>query len=88
MRFKKFRGNDLDSVYYEDLGNYDYDDADYDDDKYRKIGSIRRLFKSFDTDYYKPIITDRCFDGRENNYIEYRSKGDRYENLSPKKILM
>ena len=87
LRFKKFRGNDIDSVYYEDLDSYDYDDADYDDDKYRKIGSIRRLFKGFNSDYYKPIINDKGFDGRENNYIEYRSKGDRYENLSPKKYL-
>ena len=87
LRFKKFRGNDLDSVYYEDFGNYDYDDADYDDDKCRKIGSIRRLFKGFNSDYYKPTINDKGFDGRENNYIEYRSKGDRCENLSPKKYL-
>ena len=61
--------------------NYDYDDADYNDDKYKKIGSIRRLFKSFDRDYYNPIITDRGFDGRENNCMEHRCKGDRYENI-------
>ena len=72
LRFKKFRGNDIDSVYYEDLDSSDYDDADYDDDKYRKIGSIRRLFKEFISDYYKPIITDRGFNGRENNYIADR----------------
>ena len=63
---KKF--SDIDSVYYEDLDNYDDDDyADHGDDKYRKIGTVRRLFKGFDRDYYKPIITDRDFDGRENN---------------------
>ena len=41
---KKFHGN-IDSVDYDDLGNYDdnYDFAD--DDEYRKIGSIRTLFK-------------------------------------------
>ena len=74
------------SVYYEDLDNYDdNDDADYDDDKYRKIGSIRRLFKGFDSDYYKPVLTDVGFAERDDNYIEYTIKGDRYENLSPKK---
>ena len=43
LRFKKFHG-DIDSVDYDDLDNYDdnYDFAD--DDEYRKIGSIRRLF--------------------------------------------
>ena len=42
--FKKFHG-DIDSVDYDDLDNYDnnYDFAD--DDEYKKIGSIRRLFK-------------------------------------------
>ena len=84
LRFKKFN---IDSVDYEDLDNYDdnYDFAD--DDKYRKIGSIRTLFKEFDRDYYKPIRTDDGFAGRRNNYIEYKSKGDRYENLSPKEYL-
>ena len=83
LRFKKFRGN-IDSVDYDDLDNYDdnYDFAD--DDKYRKNGSVRTLFEEFDRDYYKPIRTDGGFDGRRNNYIEYKSKGDRYEHLSPK----
>ena len=56
LRFKKFHG-DIDSVDYDDLDNYDdnYDFADDDDDEYRKIGSIRRLFKGFDRDYYKLI---------------------------------
>ena len=66
LRFKKFRGN-IDSVNYEDLDNYDYNYDFADDDEYRKIGSIRTLFKELDRDYYKPIITDRGFDGRENN---------------------
>ena len=50
LRFKKFHSN-VDSVPYDDLDYYDYnyDAADTaDDDKYRKIGSIRRLFKGFD----------------------------------------
>ena len=54
--------DDIDSVYYEDLDNYDDDDDDnninYYDYVYRKIGSVRRLFKKFDIDYYKPILTD------------------------------
>ena len=41
----------------------------------------------FDRDYYKPIRTDDDFAQRRNNYIEYKSKGDRYENLSPTKYL-
>ena len=36
---------------------------------------------------YKPIRTDDSFDRRRNNYIEYKSRGDRYENLSPKEYL-
>ena len=62
---------------------YIYDFAD-DDDEYRKIGSIRTLFKQLDRDYYKLIRTDVGFDGRSNNYIEYTSKA---ENLSPKEYL-
>ena len=66
FRFKKFYG-DVDSVDYDDLDDYDDDDF-VDDDEYRKIGSIRRLFKS---DYYKPIKTDDSFARRRNNYISY-----------------
>ena len=53
LRFKNVRDN-IDSIDYEDLDNYDdnYDFAD--DDKCRKIGAIRTLFKEFDRDYYKP----------------------------------
>ena len=86
LRFKKFRGN-IDSVNYEDLDNYDYNYDFADDDEYRKIGSIRTLFKELDRDYYKPIRTDVGFAGRNDNYIEYMSKADRYENLSPKEYL-
>ena len=50
--FKKFHG-DIDSVYYEDLDNYD-DDHCAADDEYRNIGSIRRLFKGL-----KEIITNQ-----------------------------
>ena len=85
LKSKKFHGG-IDSVDYEEFDNYDnYDFAD--DDKYRKIGSTGTLFKESDSNYYKPIRTDDCFAGRKNNYIEYKSKGDRYENLSPKEYL-
>ena len=40
------------------------------------------MFKEFDRDYYKPKRADDSFARRRNNYIEYNSKGDRYENLS------
>ena len=86
LRFKKFRGN-IDSVDYEDLDNYDYNYDFADDDEYRKIGSIRTLFKEFDRDYYKQIRTDGGFAGKNNNYIEYTGRGDRYENLSPEEYL-
>ena len=86
MRFKKFHGN-VDSVDYDDLDNYDYSYDFADDDKYRKIGSVRTLFNEFDRDYYKPIRTNYGFGGRNNSYTEYTSKGDRYENLSPKRYL-
>ena len=87
LRFKKFHG-DIDSVDYDDLDNYDdnYDFAD-DDDEYKKIGSVRRLFKEYNRDYYKPIRTDNVFGGRRNNYIEYTSREDRYENLSLERYL-
>ena len=85
LKSKKFYGG-IDSVDYDDLDNYDnnYDFAD--NDEYRKIGSIGTLFKEFDSDYYKPIRTDNGFAGKKN-YIKYKSKGDRYENLSPKEYL-
>ena len=86
LRFKKFHGN-LDSVNYEDLDNYNYNYDIADDDEYRKIGSIRTLFKELDKDYYKPIRTDAGFAGRNDNYIEHMSNAYRYENLSPKEYL-
>ena len=88
LKFNKFYGN-VDSVDYDDVDNYNdnYGDA-ADDDKYRKIGSIRRLFEGFNKDYFKPIKTDDdSFGGNKNSYIEYKSRGDRYENLSPKEYL-
>ena len=78
LRFKKFHG-DIDNVDYKDLDNYDYNYGFADGDECRKIRSIRTLSKEFDRDCYKPIRTDDGFAGRRNNYIEYMSKGDRYE---------
>ena len=43
----------------------------------KNIGSVRRLFKGFDSDYYEPIVIDGGFDERDNNYIKYRSNGDK-----------
>ena len=92
QKSKKFQGH-IDSLNYDDLDdcddldNYDYNYDFADDDEYRKIGSIRTLFKEFDRDYYKPIRTDGGFAGRNNSCIEYTSKGDRYENLSPEEYL-
>ena len=60
LKSKKFQGN-IDSVDFKDLDNYDYNYDFVDDDKYRKIGSIRTLFKEFDRDYFKPIRTDGSF---------------------------
>ena len=61
---------------YNNNNNYDFAD----DDEYRKIRNTRTLVKDFDRDYYKPIRTDSGFAGRNNNYIEYTSKRDRYEH--------
>ena len=86
MRFKNSHGI-IDSISYEDLDNYDYNYDFADDDEYRKIGSIRTLFKELDRDYYKPIRTDRGFAERNDNYIEYTSNANRYKNLSPTEYL-
>ena len=60
LKSKTFHGG-IDSVNYEDLDNYD-DHYDFVDDyEYRKIGSVRKFFKEFDSDYYKPIRTDDGF---------------------------
>ena len=87
LKFKKLHG-DVDSVDYDDIDNYDdnYDAAD--DRAYRKTGSIRRLFEEFDGDYYKPLKTDYGFGEENNSYVEYTSRGNRYENLLPKNNLI
>ena len=70
--------------------NYCYQD----DFKHRNIRDIRNLFNGvalnrvalngIDEDYYKPITTKNVFHG---NYVEYESKGDKDQNLSPKEYL-
>ena len=79
--------DDIDSVYYEDLDEDEDLDEYADDDKYNKIGSLRRLFQGFGSDYYESIVIDRGFDERYNNYIKYRSNRDKHENLSPEEYL-
>ena len=80
LRFKKFRGN-IDSVNYEDLDNYDYNYGFPDDNEYRKIGSIRTLFKDLDRDYYKPIRTDTDFAGRNDYHKQIDMKIYYLENI-------
>ena len=82
LNSKKSR-NDINSVHYEDLDKDKDPDKDKnaDDDKYRKIGSVRRLFKEFNRDYYKPTVIDRGFAGEVNNYIKYKSEGDKDKKL-------
>ena len=53
LNFKKPRNN-INTIHYEELN---VEDAD--DDKYRKIGSVKRLFEEFNRDYYKPKVIDR-----------------------------
>ena len=57
------------------LDKYHY----FDDYEYRGIKDIKNLFKlSIDKDYYKPILVKR---GYNNNYIQYKSKGDKMLTL-------
>ena len=56
LNFKKPRNN-INSIHYEDLDNdKEPDGEDVGDDKYRKIGSVRRLIKKSNRDYYKPTL--------------------------------
>ena len=52
-----------------------------------EVLELEPLFKELDRDYYKPIRTNDGLAERNDNYIEYTSKADRYENLSPKEYL-
>ena len=87
LNFKKPRNN-INSIHYEDLDkDKDPDGEDADDDIYRKIGSVRRLFKKSNSDYYKPTVIDRGFAEEVNNYIKYRREGDKVAKLLPEKYL-
>ena len=88
LNFKKPR-NDINIIHYEDLNSdKELNVEDDDDDKYRKIGSVRRLFEDPNRDYYKPRVIDRGFAGEVNNYIKYISEGDKDEKLSRENILI
>ena len=87
LNFKKPRKN-IDTIHYEDLNSdkkLNLEDAD--DDKYRKIGNVRRLFEESNRDYYKPKEIDRGFAGEVTNYIKYISEEDKDEKLSPREYL-
>ena len=58
------------------------------DDKHRKSGSVRRLFKEFNRDYYKPTIIDKGFAGEVNYYIKYKSEGIKMKNYHLKNIFI
>ena len=48
---------------------------DYDDHEYKGIKDIKDLFNpSIDKDYYKPVLVKS---GHNNNFVQYKSKGDR-----------
>ena len=54
----------------------DHDGLDY---KWKR--KIENLFDKINEDYYKPVKTNGAFN---DNYIEYKSRGDKDKNLSPK----
>ena len=88
LNFKKPRNN-INIIHYEDLNSdKELNVEDADDNKYRKIGSVRRLFKESNRDYYKPKVIDRGFAAEVNNYKKYISEGVYpLEKLSPREYL-
>ena len=60
---------------------------DADDGKYRKIGSVKRLFEGLKRDYYKPKVVNRGFASEVNIHIKYMSEGAEDEKLSPEEYL-
>ena len=69
LNFEKPRNN-INTIHYEDLDkDKDPDIEDAADNKYRKIGSLRRLFEGFNREHYKTRVIDRGFAGEVNNYI-------------------
>ena len=88
LNFKKPRNN-INTIHYEDFNSdKDINLEDVDDDEYRKIGSVRRLFLESNRDNYKPKVIHRGFAGEVNNYIKYISEGDKDENYHPQNILI
>ena len=79
LNFKKPRNN-INTINYEDpINDKELNVEDNDDDKYRKIGSVRRLFEEPNRDYYKSRVVNRGIGGEVNNYIKYVSEGDKDE---------
>ena len=61
LNFKK-SCNNINTINHEDLNSdKELNLEGTDDDKYRKIGSVRRLFEDSNRDYYKPKVIDRGF---------------------------
>ena len=68
LNFKKPRNNNINTIHYEDLNSdKEVNVEDADDDKYRKIWSVRRLFEESNRDYYKPKVIDGGFAGEISN---------------------
>ena len=87
LNFKKPRNN-INTIYYEDLNSdKELNFEDSDNDKYRKIGSVRKLFEESNRDYYKPKVINRDFAGEVDNYIRYISEGNKDEKLSSSEYL-
>ena len=87
LDLKKPRNN-MNTIDYEDVNSdkvLNLEDAD--DDKLRKIRSVRRLFEEPNRNYYKPKVLNRGFTGEVNNYIMYISEGDKDKKLSPREYL-
>ena len=84
LNFKKSRNN-INIIHYEDRNSgKELNVEDADDNKCRKIGSVRRLFEEPNRDYYKPTIIDIGFAGEVNNYIKVKAikmKNYRLENF-------
>ena len=59
---------------------------DNDDNEYIVLKYVKNLFNSTDENYYKPMKTTSIFDNK-NNYMEYKSKGDKDKILSVKEYL-
>ena len=87
LNFKKPRNN-INTIHYEDLNSdKEFNLENVDDDEYKKVGNVRRLFVEPNRDYYKPKVIDRGFAGEGNNYIKHISEGDKDEKLSPGEYL-